>query len=482
MPTRLSIEQEEQRRWTLRPGYAHMTAFDALVANEFLSADEHLARQQRDLSRTVRFAATHVAYYRDLFRRLGLTHRDIRGPGDLPLLPALTKPLIQEDEARFKPPELPWGERPGTPTVSSGSTGTPTRVVHTRRSRLMFGFLKQRELRWCRFDPAAVFAHVRNRPLPPGPDGKPIADGETGRAPAWPLVGTYFETGPHIGLRRTTPLDQIVQWLQGERPDYLLTEPSVLEHLAFAFQDRPPPPDRLRGLQAVGEAMTPGMRRRIEETFGVLLHQNYGLNEVGLIASMCLDGGRYHVHTEHCLVEIVDEAGNPCAPGETGRVLVTTLSNDAMPLIRYDAGDVAEAVDGPCPCGRILPTFGAAVVRYDDIAAVPADILALVNALRGAMERLPPELSKNLRKYQVYRCRDGNFELRLVTVDTPMAELDDHIQTVWRAAVQSRPLALRIVEVDHIPLPPSRKYLHFTSDFVSSPASGAATDRGGGPA
>ena len=475
MPTRLSIEQEEQRRWTLRSEYAHVTTFDALVANEFLSADEHLVRQRRDLSRIVGFAATRVPYYRDLFRRLGLTHRDIRGPGDLPLLPVLTKSLIQEDEARFKPPELPWGEHPGIPTVSSGSTGPPARVAHTRRSRLMFGFLKQRELRWCRFDPAGTFAHVRNEALPRGPDGKPIADGETGRAPAWSLVGTYFETGPFIGLRRTTPLDQIVQWLERERPDYLLARPSVLEHLAFAFQDRPPP-ERLRGLQGTGEAMTPGMRRRIEKTFGVPLHQNYGLNEIGLIASMCLEDGRYHVHTEHCLIEIVDEDGNPCAPGETGRVLVTPLTNDAMPLIRYDTDDVAEVAGGPCPCGRTLPTFGAVVGRYSRIAAVPQDIRDLVNALRGAMERLPAELSKNLREYQVHRRRDGNFELRLVTADTPTAEFAEHLQTVWRAAVQSRPLALRIVEVDHIPAPRGRKYLYFTSDFVSSPAPATATD------
>ncbi len=478
MPTSLSIEQEEQRRWVPRPKYAHLDWFDTQVANEFLSVDEQFARQKQMLSNMVAFAATQVPYYRDLFRNLGLNRRDVREPGDLPRLPTLTKRTVQENGAELQPPALPRGQRPGPPTASSGSTGPPTRVVHTRRSRLMFGFLKQRELRWCRFDPAGTFAHVRNEALPPGPDGKPIADGETGRAPAWPLVGTYFETGPFIGLKRTTPLDQIVQWLERERPDYLLARPSVLEHLSFAFQDRPLP-DRLRGLQGTGEAMTPGMRRRIEQTFGVPLHQNYGLNEVGLIASMCLEGGRYHVHTEHCLIEIVDEDGNPCAPAETGRVLVTTLTNAAMPLIRYDTDDVAEAAGGPCPCGRTLPTFGAVVGRYSRIAAVPQDIRGLVNALRGAMERLPAELSKNLREYQVHRRRDGNFELRLVTVDTPTAEFAEHLQTVWRAAAQSRPLALRIVEVDHIPTPPGRKYLYFTSDFPSSPASGAVTDREG---
>ena len=482
MPTRLSIEQEEQRRWTLRPEYAHVTTFDALVANEFLSADEHLARQRRDLSRIVGFAATRVPYYRDLFRRLGLTHRDIRGPGDLPLLPVLTKSLIQEDEARFKPPELPWGEHPGTPTDSSGSTGPPARVVHTRRSRLMFGFLKQREARWFRFDPAGTFAVIRTADnIPRLPDGRPFPEGKTARDPAWPSVGRYFKTGPYIGFVKSNPMERKVEWLEEHRPDYLQTATGLMEHLALAFQDRPPP-DGLRGLNAISEPLTPGMRERIEKTFGVPVHQNYGMNEVGVIAAYCREGKRYHVHTEHCLVEIVDEDGNPCAPGKYGRLLVTVLTNDAMPLIRYDGDDMAQAVDGPCPCGRTLPSFGPVLGRYSKIAVVPPEILHVVNALRETMERLPPALSRNLREYQVHRRRGGDFELRLVVAQALPAAFATHIQGAWSAAIGSRPLTLSVVEVDHIPLAPSGKFFHFTSDFVSSPVPGAATDGGGGPA
>ena len=468
MPTSLSIEQEEQRRWTLRPEYAHMIFFDALVATEFLSADEHLARQTRDLSRTVRFAATRVPYYRDLFRRLGLTHRDIRGAGDRRLLPTLTKQLIQEDEARFEPRDLPWGERPGIPTVSSGSTGPPTRVVHTLRSRLMFGFLKQRELRWCRFDPAAVFAHIRNRPLPPGPDGKPIADGETGRAPAWPLVGTYFETGPLIGLRRTTPLDQIVQWLQRERPDYLLTEPSVLEHLAFAFQDRPRL-ESLRGLLAISHQLTPEMRRRIEGTFGVPVFENYGFNEIGIVAFRCTEGGRYHVNTEHCLVEVVDEDGQPCRPGQRGRILATTLTNTAMPLLRYDSDDLAEAVDGPCPCGRTLPAFGAIHGRYRRFVSLPPGTMKYWRALQRALGDMPAELSKPLRQYQLHQFRDGRFKLRLVAAGALAAAFTERIESEWRKVDAPEPAPLAFVAVDEIPRTPGGKFQDFTSDFALSP-------------
>jgi phenylacetate-coenzyme A ligase PaaK-like adenylate-forming protein len=55
-------------------------------------------------------------------------------------------------------------------------------------------------------------------------------------------------------------------------------------------------------------------------------------------------------------VEVLDEEGRPCAPGETGRVVATSLNNFAMPLIRYETGDTAE-VGAPCPCGRGLPVL-----------------------------------------------------------------------------------------------------------------------------
>ena len=102
------------------------------------------------------------------------------------------------------------------------------------------------------------------------------------------------------------------------------------------------------------------MREHIERSFGCPIHQNYGLNEIGLVATRC-DAGRYHVHSEHCIVEIVGPDGRSVAPGETGRLIVTGLNNWAMPLLRYDADDLGTAVEGPCPCGRTLPSFGDVV-------------------------------------------------------------------------------------------------------------------------
>ncbi|MDP7343571.1 MAG: hypothetical protein QF767_09495, partial [Alphaproteobacteria bacterium] len=72
MQVSLETERQEQRRWKLRPSYAHLTAFDEQVANEFLAADERRLRQEKKLSAMLRFAANRVPYYGELFGRIDL--------------------------------------------------------------------------------------------------------------------------------------------------------------------------------------------------------------------------------------------------------------------------------------------------------------------------------------------------------------------------------------------------------------------------
>ncbi len=447
----------------MRPRWANVTWFETLPSNEFLSADEQHALQAEALKGLVGFCAAEVPYYRDLFHRLGSEPDDIQEPEDLCRLPILTKSDVQERAEDLQPQMLV--EAGLIPTLSSGTTGRPTRVLHTVTSRSLYVLLKQREQRWFRFDPSTTFAAIRlPSQLPHQPDGEPLGEGVTCRLPAWRYAGRCFETGPYVAYAVTNPVEKQIEWLERERPAYLMTYPESLEHLALAYQGTRPP-ESLRGLLAISEQLTPQMRRRVERTFGVPLHQNYGLNEVGLVASRCPEGARYHVHTEQCLVEIVDEGAEPCAPGQTGRVLVTNLTNRAMPLLRYDTGDLAEVVDGPCPCGRTLPSFGAVVGRYSRIAFLPEGTLTYVAAVRDALESMPLRLSRPLRRFQVHQFRDGSFELRLVGAAPLAAEFAQRIRQAWEAATAPNHLELRIREVEELPVSPGEKFQDFTSDF-----------------
>ena len=96
----------------------------------------------------------------------------------------------------------------------------------------------------------------------------------------------------------------------------------------------------------------------------------YSAEEAGCIALQCPQTDNYHVQSESLLVEVLDDKGDPCEPGEIGRVILTTLHNFAMPLIRYQIGDYAEA-GGPCPCGRGLPTLKRILGRRRNRARLP---------------------------------------------------------------------------------------------------------------
>jgi len=466
--TKTTLEKENKvlkNNWQPRQKYSRMSFHHQLAANEFLSEDEQISRQTKSLSLVLAHAEKQIPYYKDLFKNSGTSSQDINVSSDLTGLPVLTKFDIQNNADRLRAQTLPPGHTHNNFTQSSGTTGRPTRVYQTNQSNLMFTLLKQRELRWFRFNPMSSLASIRlPSQLPRHPEGKEIQMGETFRLQAWPYVGRYFQTGPYLCYSVINPVDDQAVWLSQRQPDYLLTYSETLEHLAFAYKNKETP-GSIKALIAISEQLTPGMRTHIESKFSTPIFQNYGLNEAGIVAARCKEGGRYHVHTEHCMVEIVDDNGLACSPGKTGKIVVTVFSNLAMPLIRYDTDDLAQAVEGPCPCGRTLPSFGEIEGRYSRIAFLPENTLALVGSIREALEKMPAELSKNLRQFQIHQFKDDSFELRLFTPGGMNNNFPARIQSAWLKAIGNTQARLNIIEVKEIPRGPGGKFQDFTSDY-----------------
>jgi len=113
---------------------------------------------------------------------------------------------------------------------------------------------------------------------------------------------------------------------------------------------------RPRFIITSAETLFPEMRVVIEQVFRCKVHDMYGSVEAGRIAAEC-PYGNLHVLSFNNHVEILDAEGSPTAPGEVGRVVVTSLHNRAMPIIRYDIGDLASFSAIPCGCGSPLPVL-----------------------------------------------------------------------------------------------------------------------------
>ena len=187
------------------------------------------------------------------------------------------------------------------------------------------------------------------------------------------IVSTAMETPDLMFVQRRrlfgisfmshlTDMEVLADTVRKIDPVFLYSYPVNLDGLARIFERRG---DRLHSLRRIfsgSEVLEPSQRERIRSVFGVSVSDNYGSTEA-FPAWECPEGS-YHINAEHVIVEVVDEAGAPAAPGTLGRVLMTTLRNRVMPLIRYEIGDYAiAATEGRCRCGRTLPLIGAIAGR-----------------------------------------------------------------------------------------------------------------------
>jgi phenylacetate-CoA ligase len=186
----------------------------------------------------------------------------------------------------------------------------------------------------------------------------------------FPEIRAAESDAPRLSV--TMPMIDIVTALNTYRPDMLLTYPSLLRRLVEEQRE-----GRLRIaprlLCSAAETLTPDMRELVRQSWGGDLFDSYGTTETGLIGIDCPEHAGIHVAEDLLMYEVVDRNNRPVAPGEVGeKVLVTTLFNRVLPLIRYEISDLVTLADGACRCGRSLLRLAAIAGRREDVLDLPA--------------------------------------------------------------------------------------------------------------
>jgi len=389
-------------------GMATLSLLFQLERTQWWPADRLREAQKAQLKRLLGHAVRHVPFYR---RRLGkLADADDeafwQGWRELPLLTRRDVQLAGDDLLSLA---LPDGHGERTEVYTSGSTGKPIHAVRSDLWLLMWSAVTVREHLWHGRDLTGKLAAIREST----PDKAPYPDGE--RLDNWGFsTADIFRTGLCVSLNITTPVDDQLKWLLREEPDYLLTHPTMLDRLVRHSAETGLRPKRLRQVLTISEILAPGLRELCHAEWNAPVVDTYSTREAGYLALQCPDADHYHLQSETALVEILDPAGRPCAPGEIGRVIVTPLHNLAMPLLRYDVGDHAE-MGAPCPCGRGLPVIRRILGRRQ-------------NMLRTAEGERWPLLSSDdigkllalapIRQYQFAQTHLDRIEVRLQTERT----------------------------------------------------------------
>lgn len=340
----------------LRYGGRYRDYCDEVDRGQWLSADDLAETQAARLRAMVAFSVEQVPHYRTLFRDLGVAPGDIRGPEDLALLPVLEKDTVRENPDSFRPEHL--GER-SVPQTTGGTTGTPLRYWVTPSAvQYTYATYEVRFRRW-----AGVTLGDRMASI----NGRKIVPVEQDRPPFWRhnlafnqlYLSAYHLTEEH--------LPSYVERLERYRPEVIVGYVSSV-HLLAAHINRHGLAGavRPRAVLVSSETLFPWMRADIEQAFGCKVYDGYGLGELAAFITEC-GHGRLHVSPEYGVIE------SATTNGEEHRLIATGLFNRAMPLLRYDTGDVIRmaAPDVRCPCGRELPVVDELLGRADDYVVTP---------------------------------------------------------------------------------------------------------------
>ncbi len=229
---------------------------------------------------------------------------------------------------------------------TSGSTGTPIRVE--RAAELYFPLYHGVTL-------LTAMWHGFDQTKPVGVLASAIKD-----ADGAPLGAPFHWFGPvAAGFARSTKdreAAELYDYCAGKTPSYLQCGPFFAHALArYALEsgrrDLAP-----KFVQTTGSVVSEDLRETVRLGLGAKIVDRYSCEETGYIAVQCPKHDHFHVMSPVNFVEIVDDKGAPCAVGVPGRVLLTSMHSYAMPLIRYEIGDMAEW-GPPCDCGSGLPVI-----------------------------------------------------------------------------------------------------------------------------
>ncbi len=316
--------------------------FAALLRSQYWKPEQLASYRTQLLEKTLR-AAMRTPFYAERFG-------PSPGPADLLRLPILQRadvPSLRLSVESLYPP--------GTPFVSERSSGTSgiavkllfdsshqaSRNAARIRFLLMNGWNPVRSSAW--FAGASLIAKHN-------PDYQAIGE----------LVRWFAKFGVKF-FPSSTPFDEQVNILERINAVAVYGFPSGIDGILNILEETGRRLPLLRRALCGGEAVDDSTRERARRLFGFDVRDNYGSTEA-FVAFQCPTGS-YHINAEHVSIEIVDPAGHAVAPGEMGRVLVTTLENHLMPLVRYEIGDYAVAASGACACGRTLPLLARVLGR-----------------------------------------------------------------------------------------------------------------------
>lgn len=402
--------------------------------------------QNGHLRNLVQHAYDHTVYYRELFDRLHLKPSDIQSKEDLEKLPVIRKKDVAENYEKFLAAD--YKQYHPMKRATGGTTGVSFPYFNDTKSWAVNWATKMRVFDWGGYtfgdDVLGVLA-----------GGSLVANDKLSiKNRLWRYLNNYY-TMPITHMDSATMMGYY-EHLKSKKIKFLRGYPTAV----FTFADFLKGEGLSLKLQSVfttAEMLYDAQRKVIEEVFQCKVFDMYGCGDGMGHASECECHEGLHICQDASIMQIVDADGVEVAAGQEGEIVLTSLFDYAMPLLRYAPGDMAIKADCPCSCGRSMPLIKKIIGRTTDIIQLSNG--RVLNGLSIPFEAMIGELNH----FQIVQKRPDFVEVLL----EPKTELSEKqiksIEDMMRFHCgEGVSVAVRIVE--EIPLPKSGKLRYVISE------------------
>ncbi len=356
--------------------------------------------QTKRLRWVVKHAYDNVPFYRKKMRELNVSPEDIRRREDIRRLPFTTKEDIRDN--------YPFGliavkkEDIVRIHMSSGTSGKPKVVAYTKNDIENWINTVARCLYMVGMRERDVFQNMVNYTLFTGGLGFHYAAERIGALVVPSGTGNTEKQIQYMLDFGTTVIHAT--------PSYALRIKEVAENIGIDPKSLP-----LRIGCFGAEPWSNNTRKRLEDAFDIKAYDSYGLSEMNGpgVAFECEEQNGLHIWFDHYFVEVVDENGEAVGEGEKGELVLTSLTKEAMPLIRYKTGDITYLMDYErCSCGRTHPKISRILGRADDMIVVRG-----INVYPSQIEHVLMNIPEVGDHFQVIITRNGTLDEITVRVE-----------------------------------------------------------------
>ena len=391
---------------------------------ETLSRERLEKLQDERLRFVVGYVYERVPFYRQRLDEAGVDPKAFGGLKDLHKLPFTRKDHLREN--------YPFGlfavprEEVARIHASSGTTGKPTVVGYTKKDLQVFAEVVARSLAAAGARPGMMLHNAYGYGLFTGGLG---------------LHGGAEALGMTVVPVSGGMTERQVMLIQDFRPEVISCTPSYAQTLAEEFRKRGVSPEDLSLEYAVlgAEPWTEAIRKQVDEGLGVRSTNIYGLSEIigPGVANECVEERQgSHIWEDHFLPEVVDpDTGEPLPEGKVGVLVLTNLTKEAMPLLRYWTGDLTFLTYEPCACGRTHVRMGPILGRTDDML-----IIRGVNVYPTQVEAVLLGIREVVPYYQIVVRREGTLD---------EAELKVEVSEEFFREIGEKALSDEVIEADH---------------------------------